>query len=224
VTSWRRLEDDRIFGCSPIGLRLVDELRGGPPLGAVRARLEIAAGPGQWRPTDIQAVTTPGGVLVYPDLGRARNPGAAPTRHYRVTLDADLYLPLYTATPAPVGTPGGLEFDAPPFDDATPPAVAPLLVDVALLPGPTYRFESHYPVIHGVVEDANNARVAGALVTRGNQERVLTSARGTFSLPLRWAQGLTNIDAQDDAGRTGSVSVDVDDPAQRDHNQLITIN
>lgn len=224
MTTWRLLDGEQIFGCSPIGLKLTDEFRGGPPLGAVRDQLEISYGAGHWRRLDVTGLVTPSGVLVYPDLGRARRPAAAPTRHYRVTLRADIYLPLYSATPAPIGTPGGLEFDASPFDDDTPPATPALFVEVALLPGPSYPFESHYPVIHGVVEDNSHRPVAGALVTKSNQERVLTDARGAYSLPLRWSQGPTTIDAHDDTGRTGSILVDVSDPNQRDRNQTITIN
>ena len=224
MTNWRRLDNERLATTSPIGLRLVDEFRAAPPVGAVRARLEIDDGGGSFRLLDIPAVMTPSSVLIYPGLGRAHDPANAPTRHYRVTLDADLYLPLYTATPLPVGTPDGLEFDAPPFDDVTPPAQPAVFVEVALLPAPNYPFESHYPVIHGIVEDLAGVRVPHALVTRGGQERVLTDARGTFSLPLRWAQGPTTIDATDDAARTGSISVDVNDPNQRDRNQTITIN
>jgi hypothetical protein len=222
--NWRRLDADRFLNRSPIGLRLIDEFRGGPPIGAVRAHLEIDDGGGQFRAVDIAAVLTPSSVIVYPDLGRTSHPDVAPTRHYRVTLDADYYMPLYTATPAPVGTPSGLEFDAPPWNDFIAPSQPAVFVEVALLPAPNYPFESHYPVIHGIVQDVNLLRVPSALVARGGQERVLTDARGVYSLPLRWAQGPTIIDATDDAARTGSITVDVSDPNQRDRNQTITIN
>ena len=62
--------------------------------------------------------------------------------------------------------PGGLEFDAPPWNDLALPAQAPVFADVALLPAPNYPFESHYPVIHGIVQDTNLVRVPGARVTR----------------------------------------------------------
>jgi hypothetical protein len=222
VTRWALLAGERLVMRSPIGLRLVDEFTGRPPIGEVRAHLELQDAQGNYQPTDIAGVLTPSAVVTYPGLGRRRSPLSAQPRRYRVSFEADLYYPLYSATPN--GTPDGIVFVDQPYDDVVIPAAAPPLLDLALLPGPNYPFEGRYPVIRGVVRDAAGVRVKGARVWHGQKERVISGDKGAFSIGLRWVQAAqAQIFANDDQGHVGNVVVDVTDPNSRDVCQTITI-
>lgn len=204
---------------SPIGLRLVDEFTGDGPLGRVRVLLDRRDDLGLWRATDIKPVTTPGGVLTYPGLERRREPSGQPARRYRVRLDADFYRAFYRSQF------DGVEFDAFPFNDTTPPqVVAAMPQDELLVPSSAYQFPTHVRVLRGAVVDIAGRPVADVIVSQGGLERVLTDERGAFALPLRWAQeGVPlPVDAIDQrTGRTGMKSVTL--PQDLGMNQQITI-
>lgn len=200
VAGWREVHSEHHALYSPIGLRLVDDFTGLTPLGRVRARLDSQVSPGVWAPTDLASVLTPSSVLTWPGLGRASEPSSAPTRRYRVRIEAEQYRPEYLQAL------DGVEFDAPPWNDHTPPS--PLTtgaVDLYLLPAVSYAFPTWVRVLRGVVEDASGGPVANVLVSQATAERTLTDERGTFSLPLRWATSGLVVDALDvRTGRTGS--------------------
>ena|SRR5262249_28769606 len=206
---------------SPVGLRLVDEFTAEPLIGRVRATLEIADPQVQFRPTGIEAVITPSSFLIYPGLGLSRDPQNAQPKKYRVSLDAEFYFPLYSATPG--GTAAGIEFFAYPYDSTTPPAQPPLVADLVFLPGPNYPFPGSYPVIRGFVELLGGARVKGAQVWFAQQERVISGDRGAYSIALRHVVSTATIQANDDQNHVGSVTVDVSNPNSRDVSQRITI-
>lgn len=222
MSGWVELPRESWILYSPIGLHLVDEFTTRAPIGDVRATLEIDDGGGQFRVTDIPAVTTPSATLIYPGLER-RHDATGAKRTYRITVDAAYYFPRYQLTPV-IGTPRGIVFDAYPYNDATPPAQPPIYATLALLPAPNYPFESIYPVIRGLVVDSGGNPVAGALVTLGSTERVISDARGAFSIALRWVATTAQVSAQDDQGHVGHVVVDVTDPNSRDVSQTITIH
>lgn len=217
MTAWRLLPEDAMRMHAPIGLRLIDDLTGKEPFGAVKASLEIQDG-GDWLPTSIEAVLTPSMVVTYPGLGRQFDT-TMPPRHYRVILDVRHYIPSYRTTD------DGVEFDAPPYSDVSPPVPATTSpVDTVLLPAADYPFPGSVPVLHGVVEDAGGDPVADVLIQEGLRERVITDARGAFSLPLRWVnEGVpTVIDATDIRnGRAGAINVTL--PAALTQNQTITV-
>jgi hypothetical protein len=218
MRTWRPLpgEDLRLF--SPVGLRLVDDLTGQGPVGPVRARLDFQDG-AAWRETDVEPVITASGVLAYPGLGRAADTTGAPV-HYRVRLESPVYRPSYRATD------DGIEFDAPPFNDANPPApVTGSPVDAVLLPAAAYPFAPFLGVLRGVVEDLGGDPVPDVLVQEGLRERVLTDERGAFSLPLRWVPAgvATVINAVDHrGGRSGSINVTL--PGSLAQSQTITVS
>lgn len=200
VTDWAPLPSERSLLYSPIGLRLVDDFTGRAPLGRVSARLDRQVSVGVWAATDLEPVLTPSNVLIWPGLGRQREPHTAPTRRYRARVEAGLYRPQYLEAS------DGVEFDAPSFDDGTPPnPITAGPQDLYLLPAPSYGFPTWVRVMRGRVEDAAGAAVANVLVQQGTVERVLTDDRGVFALPLRWAATGAPIDASDArTGRTGS--------------------
>ena len=217
--SWRRIptEDLRLF--SPAGFILVDEFTGAPPIGPVEAALDVREGPGVWRVTARDAVITSSAVITYPGLGRGEDL-TQPARRYRVRLTSPIYQPLYASAL------DGIEFDAPPYDDAHPPAVVTqATTSTVLLPGPNYPFAPFIPVIHGRVADLNGDPVAGVLVQESLRERTLTDARGAYSLALRWVAAATptTIDAIDQrTGRSGLIVITL--PAALNQSQVITIS
>ena len=205
MTAWRLVPEERLELYSPIGLRLLDELTGAAPAGAVHAFLDRGDSPNVWISTDIKPVRTPGGVVAYPGLGRTSQPAGKPPVNYRVRLEADYYIPLYRATA------GGIPFAAYPYNDSLPPQVITgQPPDALLAPAPNYPFPSHVPVVRGKVVDQSNTEVSDVLVMWANQERVITSERGVFALPLRLAANNTpiTIDAIDQrTGRSGNVTI-----------------
>lgn len=215
---WHPLPGEERVLYSPVGLRLVDDLTGGPPVSPVEAFLELQDGP-EWRPVERQARITASSILGYPGLGRGIDAGGPP-RRYRVRLEARFYRAGYRAAD------DGIEFDVAPYDDATPPVpVVSTAVTTALLPAAAYPFAPHLPVLRGVVVDAAAQPVADVLVQEGMRERVLSDERGAFSLPLRWvAAGVsTTIDATDQrTGRTGSINVTL--PGALAASQTITVS
>jgi phage portal protein BeeE len=204
---------------SPVGLRPLDELTGAPPIGSVTVALDVRASDGSWQPTDLSEVRTSSGVITYPGLERHVDPTGLAPRRYRVRLAADFYIPNYQSTS------DGIEFDAYPYNDQSPPTrIVRIPSDTLLLPAPNYPFSSYLIVLHGLVVDAAGNPVQDALVTQGAKERALTTARGAFALPLRWVapDASVEIDASDQrTGRTGSIQVQL--PAALYSNQTITI-
>jgi hypothetical protein len=95
VINWRTSPSERFELYSPVGLRLIDDFTGRPPIGWIRAQLEISDGGGGWRSAEIKEKRTSGGVLIYPGLERRAEVVGAPPRLYRVGLSAEFYLPLY---------------------------------------------------------------------------------------------------------------------------------
>lgn len=192
MTAWRELPDEgrRLF--SPIGLLMRDDLTGRAPIGRVAAALDLQDGT-DWHRTAVRAVFTRGGVIAYPGLGRGRDPASQPVRRYRVRVDADHYVARYPLSP------DGYEFDAPPWDDTTPPATPPLgPVPLALVPGPTYPFPGHLLVLRGAVVDALGHPVPGAEVSRGSTARASADARGVFAIGLpQQGPGNLQLDATD---------------------------
>lgn len=218
MRTWRVLADERSELYSPIGLRLLDELTGGPPIGRTEAFLDVEDGAG-WRPTSIRPVRTAGGVVAYPGLGRRADAGG-PARAYRVRIAAELYRPLYLLTV------DGLEFDVFPWNDANPPQVQTLHPqDVHLAPAPGYPFPTHLQVLRGRVEDGAGLPVTDTEVRMLNHDWVLSDERGEFALPLRFA--VSNVPVPIDAlhqrtGRVGSINVIL--PAALGQSQTIPIS
>ena len=219
---WRTLPDERTELYSPIGLRPVDDVTGGAPIGSIRPLLDVSDGAGGWQQTDIRAVFTAGGVIAFPGLER-RADAADPARKYRVRIEAEVYVPLYRETQ------DGIEFDAYPYNEADAPqnlaqiqATQPR--DLILAPMPHYPFPGHVPVLRGEVQDASGVAVADATVTQGLSERVLTDARGAFALPLRWVVPNTQVTVDavhQRTGRTGTITIQF--PQDLRTSQTITV-
>jgi hypothetical protein len=214
---WRLLPGERPQLYSPIGLRLLDEMTGEPPIGRTEAFLDVQEG-AAWRSTEIQAVRTAGGVVAYPGLER-RADVTGPPRHYRVRIAAELYRPLYLIAQE------GIEFDAFPWNDTNPPAqTAHEPKEVKLAPAPHYPFPPHVPVLRGAVVDLGTKEpVADAEVMYANLERVLSDERGEFALPLRFAA--LSVPVTIDAlrgSRQGSINVTL--PAGLGKSQTISIS
>ncbi len=222
MTEWGTLPVDVVDLYSPVGLRLLDELTGATPLGNVSAVLDVLDVTGSWQQTDIQEIRTPSGIISYPELERHADVTGLKPRQYRVRLVADFYVPLYRANS------NGIPFTASPYNDTNPPAViVGMATDTLLLPAPNYPFDAHIPVLRGLVTDAANKSVPDVYVTQGNLERVLTDSRGTFALPLRWAQlnVQISIDATDqrtNPNRHGSIQIQL--PNSLRQSQTITIS
>ena len=220
MTVWRAVEAERLMLYSPIGLHLIDDFTGQPPIGALQILLDRHLPSGEWEPTGIEGVRTPGDVIAYPGLGRSAHAATQPAVRYRVRIEAPQYRPHYLMTDA------GIEFDADPYDDVTPPAtIPPMPQQVFLLPAPSYPFQTHVRVVRGVLQDASSQPIANAEVTEGANERVLSDERGVFALPLRWSplSGPVQIDAIDHrTGASGQITVTL--PADLTRGDLINLN
>lgn len=190
---------------SPIGLAPVDDITGQAPAGALKAYLDAKQADGRWRPTGVRPVVTPGGVLTFPALGRARAPLGQPPSRFRVRVEADHYIPHYRRDQ------DGFEFDCFPYNDSIPPqSVPPQPMPLVLVPAPGYPFPGHLMVLRGAVSDAVGAPVRDAEVSIGTTRRTLTDARGCFALsaPRPAAPGPIQIDAADlRTGRIGGATV-----------------
>ena len=242
MTRWSILPGEHIELYSPIGLRLIDDFTGGPPIGWVRAQLELRDDSGDWRATDIEAKRTLSGILAYPGLERHAEVVGKPPRRYRVKLEAEFYRPVYRMIPAgPVlgppyyrETADGIEFDAFPYNDANPPTdytVNPPVEirlqarDVMLAPAVNYPFPTHVRVLRGKVVDATNKPVVDAEVRRSNTERGSSGEQGAFALPLRWPPNGVPIaiDAIDHhTGQTGTINITL--PQALSSSQTITVS
>lgn len=208
MSTWQTAIAEMGLTYSPVGLRLVDEFTNEEPLGKTSAYLDIREANGVWHPTDIPATKTPSNVVAYPGLGRTSDVTVVTSRHYRVRITAELYVPLYQATV------DGIEFDAPAFNEGNPLPKAKITFlpqDLYLMPATNYPFQGHVPVLWGIVKDAAGKPVQNVMVTQGGGiERVVTDSRGAFGLPLRWAaQNVPiHIDATDNrTNRIGHILV-----------------
>jgi hypothetical protein len=227
---------------SPIGLRLIDDFTGGPPIGWVRAQLELRDDSGGWRSTNVKATRTLSGILVYPGLERRAEVIGKLPRRYRVKLEAEFYRPIYRMIPAgPVlgpphyqATADGIEFDAFPYNDAYPPTDytvnPPIEVtlqarDVMLVPAVNYPFPTHLRVLRGKVVNATNKPVIDAEVRRSNTERGLSDEQGFFALTLRWVLNGVSIAIDAIDHRTGRMgTIDITLPQALDRSQTITVS
>jgi hypothetical protein len=216
---WTLLTDERTVTYSPAWFQLVDEITGGSPVGVVRAHLDLRVD-GRWHPTGVRASLTERGTLSYPGLERRAVVVGVPPRRYRLRISADRHSPLYRATV------DGVEFDAFPHNDVTPPSTLPTRQEVVLLPGVTYPHPAHVRTAAGIVRDGADTPRADVLVQTvtslgggvTRMERTLTDARGAFCLPLRWAAvgttaTLTATDSR--AGSATSVSIAVPGDLER---------
>jgi hypothetical protein len=137
VRTWVQIVEETIELYSPIGLRLIDDLTGNPPIGRIEVFLDLKSAAGNWLPTGIPVVVTAGGVLTYPGLERHANVTGLPSRRYRVRLKPELYVPLYRRNA------DGIEVDAFPYNDDNPPAMVKKLPDdTILMPAPNYPLSS----------------------------------------------------------------------------------
>jgi len=214
---WRFPTDERSLQLSQIGLRLVDDLSGGDPIGQIACTLFAEDMPGQWRKTDVTAVRSASGFLAFPGLGRVRDVATQPVRHYRAVLAAQYYRPYYLSKTA------GIEFDIVPYNDANPPAVPSSLRDVPLVPAANYPFQTHLRVLRGQVRNLAGP-VANAEVSRSVTERVLSDEQGFYALPLRFTPDgvAVPIDATNHiTGEQGQISITL--PADLGQNKVITI-
>ncbi|HMG72713.1 MAG TPA: hypothetical protein VK582_04370 [Pyrinomonadaceae bacterium] len=196
MTRWRDLPGERLETYSPVGLIPTDAFTTREPFGRIKVMLDIREANGVWRQTDVKEIRTASGVIAYPGLGRSATVFCQPARRYRLRVEAEFYLPLYTKTAE--GTLEGIEFDGFPYNDTYPPKNYPaqaadfpdylksVLRKLWLVPAPNYPFPNHVRVLRGVVVESNTERsVAGAEVSWGNKEIALTDKRGAFGLPLR---------------------------------------
>jgi hypothetical protein len=194
MTTWQLEPPERIRLFSPIGLRLVDDMTDGDPVGGIRATLDVQTA-NTWTATKIKGVRTPAGIVAYPGLGRTSDPVGKPAITYRIRLDADFYIPVYRATA------DGIQFQAYPYNNTNDPQqFATTATETRLAPAPAYPFPSHIPVLRGAVTDASGTRAPDVLVFWGtppHQERCITAADGGFALPLRLATGAITISAID---------------------------
>lgn len=218
MISWRPLVAERMFLYSPVGFRLIDDLSGQPPFGALEIALDVQDGTG-WRPVDRDAVTTASGVVIFPGLGLTTDV-TQPAQPYRLRLQSAYYRPLFRATS------DGLPFSVLPWDHTHPPTtLTTRTTPLALLPAAAYPFATHLSVLRGLVEDVNGDPVADVLVQEGMRERTLTDERGAFSLSLRWvvpgvATTITALDQRNP--RSGSISITL--PGALINSQTITVS
>jgi hypothetical protein len=197
---------------SPVWFRPIDAFTEGPPAEPLHVGLDLARN-GGWAATDVEAVVTPSGAIVYPGLGRHREPLTEQPRRYRARFQASVYLPTYRRDR------DGLEFIAPLYNDTNPPNALAMPFTVELLPSLRYRFPAGIPILRGQVVAASGAPVADALVeTQLNpgpvvrRERTLSESGGGFGLPVRWpVPGVSVVivatDLRSLPNRTGAIAV-----------------
>jgi hypothetical protein len=193
---YRELEHTRLY--AGLGVRLVDDYTQQAPIGWTRVSLDIADDDA-WRELDTDLAprtVTAGGLVWFPWLERRRDSRARASGRYRLRVAAEL------ATPAYLCDRDGIEVLVAPFDDASPPAGTPPIIEIALLPAANYPYAPGVPVLHGVVKDAAGEPVPRALVSWARSgdgpphvtDEVLSDDDGEFSLPMRRAPLATPID------------------------------
>lgn len=221
MIQWRNLPGERTELYNPIGLRPIDELAGGFPLGKVKVNLDLKDSKGDWQVTGTKPVITQGGVISFPGLGRRAEFMGQPPRHYRVRLEAELYRPLYSD---PKGT-EGQEFDAFPYNDANPPQKLGFVLDVAMKPAAGYPFPGHLLVLRGSVRDPVGLELSDILISAGTTQSVLSDERGEFALPLSRVQKSTpiSVTAEELSGnRKGTITVNIPEDLGKNHTITIT--
>jgi hypothetical protein len=187
MTQWRIISAARRVTYCPVALDLRDEFTGRGAFGLTSLALDRQSGP-DWIETDLQPSRNSGGVFLYTGLGRMLDPAALPSFRIRVRIEAEYYRPAFRTTD------DGIEFDVPTYNDAVPPLVSNLVPEVVLmLPTTGYPFGGHVRRIHGRVLDAGGTPLADATVEADGVERVITDARGAFTLPLRWQTATANV-------------------------------
>jgi hypothetical protein len=224
VRAWRTLPEERRLLFAPVGLRLLDALSRSGPIGWVRPELDELVG-AEWLPAPARVVVSGNGIVTVPGIGRTARPAQARARRFRIRLSAQHYRPRYQAAA------DGIEFDAEPYDDRTPPqAHATGVTDALLLPAASYPFPRHLRVIRGVVRDQQGDSVQDALVEEAPAggaplPAALSDATGTFALPLLAAvdgtpAAITATHAR--SAQTGSLQVTL--PADLGHDLTITVH
>lgn len=228
MIKWNVLPGEQLSLYSPIGLRLIDDLTGRPPIGRVEAALDLSDGLGGWQPTEIKARRTLGGQLSYPRLERRATVVGVPPRRYRVRISAEFYKPFYILNS------DGIEFEAFPYNDSNHPMdyrvnppvpITPRSQDVKLLPAVNYPYPTYVRVLRGKVVNSAGQPVPNVEVTRDNTERVASGDYGAFALPLRWTPDnvAVPIDATDQrTGEMGTINITLPQDLRR--SQTITIS
>jgi len=218
VRTWRRDASERRTLYGAIGLRLLDGLTLQAPIGRVRAELDLQDGP-DWLKLQERVCINPSGVVTCPGLERRAYAASSAPRHYRLRIESDRYRPLYRVTA------DGVEFDAHPYDDFTPPAqFADVAADAVLLPADAYPFPAHVRVLRGEAVDVGGAPVPDALVSEGAIDRAITGERGTFALALRTAAENVPLQIVIDhprSGRSGQIAVTL--PADLGHSHTVQV-
>jgi hypothetical protein len=220
VIEIRLYPGERRILSSPVGLELVDDFTGGPPLGKVRATIARNDGTAEaplWVALDVKPVLTPSGLLAYPGLNRHPFPvNGEPIRQFRIRLTADYYRPFY-----PPGD-DSFTFDAPAFNDVHPPP-RPTRLRAVLSTGVCYPFPAEVPVLRGqVVDAATQQPISNAEVRDGHLTTVLSDERGEFALPMREAPLGVDLDIDAIHGtKKGTLTVKL--PDDLGHNLLIEI-
>ncbi|MEX3788824.1 carboxypeptidase-like regulatory domain-containing protein [Paraburkholderia sp. BR14374] len=207
------------------GVRPVDTLTGSAPIGRIAAYLDSFDPNNLWRPTGIPAIVTPGGIIAYPGLERHAVAAGLPKRIYRVRLIPEFYVPRYCLDAE------GIKFTVFPYDADRPPAtISRIAEDALMLPAPNYPFQTHIPVLWGVVTDPSGAPVPNVSVAHRNNppardEQAITDARGTFAIALRWVSPNTVISIAAVDGRTRrSGAIQIKFPVDLGTSQTIPIS
>jgi hypothetical protein len=189
----RRLVQDRQVTRSPLWIRPYDEFADRRVTSGLEVTLERLAD-GRWVEAVEKPTITSSGDIAFLGLGRAREPDLVGVRTYRVKLEVDGYRADYP----PPG--GGLVAPVAAWSPERPPTFDAILRVLPLLPATTYPFAPRTPLLNGSVRDAAGGSVVDAEVSAtvsvgevNRRERVLSDELGTFRLPLRWAQGATQI-------------------------------
>jgi hypothetical protein len=218
--TWQALPTDNRLLYSQIGLMLVDDFTGMPPVYPVNVDLEYQDAATRWNFVERKPLISSAGIITFPGLGRSMDFATTPILRHRVLLRSDFYRPEYLRTV------DGLEFDIHPYDDLNPPAVIPTHPQAALLlPNASYGLPSHVRVVRGLVQDTVGDPVVNVEVSEGTNERVLTDERGAFALPLRWpaVDAVVTLDALDHrTGRTDSININL--PGDLSQGHLFTIS
>ncbi len=218
---------------SPLGLSFEDDFTKQRQFGYVIPTLTIETPPGKgtYVPTGIRGLFTNSGILAYPNLGRR---GVAPAkeaaRNYRVTIEAQFYIPLYPTTlpnPAAGLIAPGFDFAVTPYDDNTnldttvASAVKPTLATLTLLPAANYPFGSITSFLTGTVVGGSGVALVSAKEPHdpsgdSNTTRVVSDIKGRYQIPLRWGNATsstspptpTTVTAVDSvSGKTGSITL-----------------